>query len=83
MMIVIMQIDDPVEYLAKAKQNVKIIELDSVWINEDLITDLVDTLVEFCNEEGFADITTIIPSPFTKEDCSLLFANIDVTCCIE
>ena len=56
----------------------RIMELDSVWIQEDLITDLTDTMIEFCNEDGFVDITTIIPTPFTKEDCTLLFKNIDV-----
>lgn len=56
----------------------KIIELDSVWINEEFITDLTETMIEFCNEEGFVDITTLVPTPFTKEDCALLFKSIDV-----
>lgn len=61
------------------KSDVKIVELDSVWVNKEFITDLAETVIEFCNEDGYVDITTIIPTPFTHEDCSLLFKNIDVS----
>ena len=53
-------------------------ELDSVWISKSLISDLTDTIIEFCNEDGFVDIATILPTPFTKEDNDMLFATMTV-----
>ena len=75
------QIDNPVEYFAKTNQST-IMELDSVWIRSELITDLTETMIEFCNEDGFVDITSIIPTPFTSEDTSMLFSKIDVFFCL-
>ena len=53
-------------------------ELDSVWISKSLISDLTDTIIEFCNEDGFVDIATILPTSFTKEDNDMLFATMTV-----
>ena len=55
-------------------------ELDSVWISKSLISDLTDTIIEFCNEDGFVDFATILPTPFTKEDNDILFATMSVYC---
>ena len=43
-----------------------------------MIDDITIAITELCNEEGFVDVTTIIPSVFSAADQKMAFEKIDV-----
>ncbi|KNB42560.1 E3 UFM1-protein ligase 1 [Blastocystis sp. subtype 4] len=70
-------ITSPIEYFTKHGYSKKLTELDSLWISEDLMEDLVATTAELCNEEGFVEIASIFPPSFTSADQMLVLKQID------
>ena len=53
-------------------------KLESVWVTTDLLSDLANTLAEFCNEEGYVEMAMVVPAPFTSGDVSMVVAQIPV-----
>ena len=53
-------------------------ELDSVWVTDELIEDLTSALSEFCNEEGFAELAMVLPTPFTTRDNAMVLERLEV-----
>ena len=69
---------EAIEYFTRHGYSKKLTELDSLWISEDLMEDLVATTAELCNEEGFVEIASIFPPSFTSADQMLVLKQIDV-----
>ena len=43
-----------------------------------MMDDITIAITELCNEEGFVDVMTIIPSVFTAADQKMAFEKIEV-----
>ena len=52
--------------------------MDSLWASSDMMDDITIAITELCNEEGFVDVMTIIPSVFTAADQKMAFEKIEV-----
>lgn len=49
-----------------------------MWVTDELIEDLTSVLSEFCNEEGFAELAMVLPTPFTARDNAMVLERLEV-----
>ena len=70
------QIDSPSTYFQKQGYAHSLIELDSIWVGNDLIDEFQSTITEFVNEDGFIELSTVFPPSFTPKDVSLVLKQI-------
>lgn len=70
------QIDSPASYFQKQGYTHSLIELDSIWVGDDLIEEIQSTITEFVNEDGFIELSSVLPPSFTPKDVSLVLKQI-------
>ena len=50
--------------------------MDSVWVSDDLIDECNSTLTEFVNEDGFVEVSTILPTALNAKDVEMILRQI-------